>query len=269
MDHEKRQEAIVLAEVIGTEIGKVLEKFNKRDNVKDHLEKNEYRNKELLYFINISAIISYIAGALVMQLPFWDKIGIIFYDFKLYLVIGAIAFVLIQSALFISAIYEIIASEISNSIENWLHKKLNNYNFDKIHVIIRIFVFIPLLLSLIELCRHWLHTYLPDNYYNLVPTLMLFFSIYTPLSLILQDKRFGSNMNTNNFIIVILALAISVYAGRSSFEQYLLTDAKLINNGKEKSIEVIQIDDKAIYYKENNKYKYEVLEDDAIIEFYH
>lgn len=108
---------------------------------------------------------------------------------------------------------------------------------------------------------------MPENYKDITPIIVLFFTTYIPLSLVFQDKRFDKNMNTNNFVFIIVALFIALYTGRASFEQYLLTDVKIINNHIERPIEPLLIDNKAVYYKENNTYKYEILKGNTTIEF--
>lgn len=74
-------------------------------------------------------------------------------------------------------------------------------------------------------------------------------------------------MNLTNFILILIALTVSLYAGRFTLEEYLLKDAKLIYNHNEKLIEVILINNGTIYYKENSTYKCEILKDDITIEF--
>ncbi|WP_324824301.1 hypothetical protein [Sinanaerobacter sp. ZZT-01] len=267
MKYEKKYEAQIIGQSIGEEIRKMLEKSNRQDDCKEYRERDEYGYKRLLYSINISAIISYIAGALVMQLPFIDKFGIMQYDFKLYLLFGSIVFVIIQIALFILSIYEQLVSWLSSEIECWVINKLENYEFNGLDNLIRIVIFIPISLILIDLCGNFLELSLPENYKDIIPIIVLFFRIYISLSLVFQDKRFDKNMNTNNFVFIIVALFIALYTGRASFEQYLLTDAKIINNHIERPIELLLIDGKSVYYKEKNTYKYEILKENITIEF--
>ncbi len=86
-------------------------------------------------------------------------------------------------------------------------------------------------------------------------------------SLIFQDKRYGSIMNITNFALILIALTVSLYVERTTFEEYLLTNAKLINGQDERSIELLINDHGTIYFKENNECKCEILKDDTIIEF--
>lgn len=188
------------------------------------------------------------------------------YDFKLYLLIGAIIFVAIQIAVFISSAYEQIISLISEAIKNFIERKSNLHGDQALNWFIKI-CFIPLTLSLIDKCEKWINAITIDKYSNFLIVMLLFIKIYVILSLIFQEKQYGSNMNTTNFILIIIALTFSLYIGRATFEEYLLTDAKLINNQNEKSIELLLIDNKAIYYKENDTYKYEILGKDTLIEF--
>jgi hypothetical protein len=59
----------------------------------------------------------------------------------------------------------------------------------------------------------------------------------------------------------------SLYIWRATFEEYLLTHVKLINSQNEKSIDLLLIDNKIIYYKEHDTYKYEISSENTIIEF--
>lgn len=266
---EKEYEAEIIGKAIGKEIKKALESKNKNDDEKEYRERAEYRDKNLLYFVNISVIISYIAGALAIQLPFINKFGIISYDIKLYLLIGAIIFVVIQIAVFISRIYEQLAFELSSSFINSIMFKFNFFGLQDLGLdrAIRIFLFIPLSFYIINFCKEWVNTSITESHRELFMTILLFIKIYITISLLVQSERYYTRMNTYNFVFIIIALAISLYSGRATFEQYLLTDAKLISNHNEKSIKLLLIDNRAIYYKENNKYKYEVLNENTIIEF--
>ncbi len=267
MEYEKKYEAEIIGKTIGEELRKAFRNNNRHDIVKEYREEDEYRYKNLLYFINVSVIISYIAGALVIQLPFIDKFGIISYDFKLYLLIGAIVFVIIQIAVFISTIYEQFASGISSAIRDFITNKLNNFESQGLDWLIKVVLFIPLSSFIINFCEEWISVSVTEKYIGVLVVILLFIRIYIALSLVFQNKRYSSRMNTTHFILIIMALISSIYLGRASFEEYLLTDAKLINNQYEKSIELLLIDNKAIYYKENNTYKYEILKENAIIEF--
>jgi hypothetical protein len=62
-------------------------------------------------------------------------------------------------------------------------------------------------------------------------------------------------------------LTVSLYAGKTTFEEYLLTDAKLIHGQGERSVELLINDHGTIYFKENNECKCKILKDDTIIEF--
>lgn len=266
MEYKNKYDAKIIGQAIGEEISKALNNNNKHDYIKDYRERNEYTYKNLLYFINISAIISYIAGAMVMQLPFIDKFGVMSYDFKLYLLIGTIIFVILQVSVFISSVFEQIVAEVSYSFRDLIE---NKFNLEKNRFFIWIgrIVFIPIASLLINLCRKWINASIIEEYRGILIVMLLFIQTYVILSLIFQDKRYGSKMNTTNFVLIVVALATSLYTRRAVFEEYLLTDAKIINSQYEKSIELLLIDNKSIYYKENNTYKYEILKEGTIIEF--
>lgn len=271
MDYEKKYEAEVLGhaigEAIGEEVKKVCRNNSTHDIAKEYREKDEFRYKSLLYFVNTSVIISYIAGALAIQLPFIDKFGIMLYDFKLYLLIGAIIFVITQVAVFISSVYEQIAAIIADSIEDAIMNKLKDCEINGLQWIARTLIFIPIAKLLIYFSKRWVTNSVNEKYWGILFAILLFIKIYVILSLIFQNKQYSSNMNTTNFIIILVALTVSLYTSRASFEEYLLTDARLINNQNEKSIELLLVDGGTIYYKENNIYKCEVLKADTIIEY--
>lgn len=189
------------------------------------------------------------------------------YDFKLYLLIGAIIFVIILVSTFISSVYEQIASIISDIIKDFIANKLQNSELNKLDWIIRVVIFIPLANCLIDLLQPWLNSSVDIRYKGLTTTILLFVKIYVTFSLIFQNKRYSSSMNLTNFILILIALTVSLYAGRFTLEEYLLKDAKLIYNHNEKLIEVILINNGTIYYKENSTYKCEILKDDITIEF--
>lgn len=266
MEYEKKYETKIMGQAIGEEISKVLKNNNRHDYGKKYREIDEYIYKTLLYFINISAIISYIAGAMVMQLPFIDKFGIMPYDFKLYLLIGTIIFVIVQVSVLVSSIFEEFVAILSYAFSDFIEDKLNLKGGQFFTWVGRI-VFIPIASFLLNTARKWVNTSLAEDYSGILMIMLIFIEVYVILSLICQNKRYGGSMNTTNFVLIIVALTTSLYIGRFTFEGYLLTDAKLINNQHEKSIELLLIDNKSIYYKENNTYKYETLKEDTVIEF--
>ncbi|PKM51702.1 MAG: hypothetical protein CVV02_05405 [Firmicutes bacterium HGW-Firmicutes-7] len=271
MDYERKHEAKVLGHAIGEAIGEEVKKVysNNRSNdfAKEYREKDEFRYKSLLYFVNISVIISYIAGALAIQLPFIDKFGIMLYDFKLYLLIGAMIFVIVQIAVFTSSIYEQFAAVIAVAIEDVIMKKFNNYEMQGLQWIARTIIFIPVAELLMYFGRKWVTNSVNEKYWGILFAILLFIKIYVILSLTFQNKRYSSSMNTTNFVLILVALTVSLYTSRASFEEYLLTNARLINNQSEKSIELLLVDGRTIYYKENNIYKCGILETDTVIEY--
>jgi len=235
-----------------------------------HEEKLEHGLKMILHKVNVSIIISYIAGAVAVQLPFIRYFGIVPFDFTYYLIIGSIVFVSTEIPIFFISIFEELVGHMSFYFQDLLQEyaSLKNTN-DNIALLIRVCFFIPVGILFIFFIHDYAkeYYYLAKNFISIIDLVFIFSYVYLIISMISQNKRYYKGINRGGFYCILIALTITLYLGHGDIEKYLVTDVILVENDIEKDIELILLDNKAIYYRNEEGYYYEILDSDTKITY--
>ncbi|MGN0711648.1 MAG: hypothetical protein ACI4LO_07785 [Anaerovoracaceae bacterium] len=232
-------------------------------------ERNSRIQNRLLFFINTSIVISYIAGACALQIPFFEVLGLIPYDLTYYLIIGIIFFILIFITNIISGIIEVFtilfSEKLAAKLKSFLDKYYIEIEYPGIGFFLRLVIFAPITYFVICFIESKVTNYIKleedFTYINfLIYFLFTYIKIYTPIKILFTSNYNEVDMYKEKFLLIVISLVISINIHNSSIEHLLLKDALLLDADSESEISIIYLNDDNLYYKSNGQYRYRSLE---------